>query len=125
MNKKTKNLNKRLNDNFIKSQVVVPYSIASDSFYKHIDELVLADGKTIKATLGPVDMSVYPYNGVTTAVVLDNRIDLIATKHYGKASMWRAVAYLNSIADPLSLKPNTVLMIPNKDALKQFPNPLS
>lgn len=125
MNKRIKQLNKRLNDDSIKSQIVVPYTITSDSFYKHIDELILQDGKTIKATLGPVDLSIYPYNGVVTDVVRDNRIDLVATKHYGKASMYRAIVYLNAIPDPLNIEDGTIVLIPNKESLKQFPNPLS
>ena len=45
----------------------------------------------IKATMGPTDMSVIPYDGFELTVVTDNRIDVIATQHYGKASLWRAI----------------------------------
>jgi hypothetical protein len=122
--RKERDLGKRFNDPFILAQYAVPYTISSDSFYKHIDELKLADGKIIKATLGPTDMSVIPYDGFELTVVTDNRIDIIATQHYGKASLWRAIAYMNNISDPLKLKQGQLLAIPNINGLRKFPNPL-
>lgn len=122
--RKERDLGKRFNDPFILAQYAVPYTISSDSFYKHIDELKLADGKIIKATMGPTDMSVIPYDGIEPAVVTDNRIDVIATQHYGKASLWRAIAYMNDISDPLKLKQGQLLAIPNINGLRKFPNPL-
>jgi hypothetical protein len=122
--RKERDLGKRFNDPFILAQYAVPYTISSDSFYKHIDELKLADGKIIKATMGPTDMSVIPYDGFELAVVTDNRIDVIATQYYGKASLWRAIAYMNNISDPLKLKQGQLLAIPNINGLRKFPNPL-
>jgi hypothetical protein len=122
--RKERDLGKRFNDPFILAQYAVPYTISSDSFYKHIDELKLADGKIIKATMGPTDMSVIPYDGFELAVVTDNRIDVIATQYYGKASLCRAIAYMNNISDPLKLKQGQLLAIPNINGLRKFPNPL-
>ena len=82
--RKERDLGKRFNDPFILAQYAVPYTISSDSFYKHIDELKLADGKIIKATMGPTDMLVIPYDGFELTVVTDNRIDIIATSSYTK-----------------------------------------
>ena len=122
--RKERDLGKRFNDPFILAQYAVPYTISSDSFYKHIDELKLADGKIIKATMGPTDMSVIPYDGFELTVVTDNRIDIVATQHYGKASLWRAIACMNNISDPLKLKQGQLLAIPNINGLRKFPNPL-
>jgi len=120
-----RDLGKRKNDSSILAQYLVPYTLSSDSFYKHIDELKLEDGKVIKATMSPTDMSIVPYDGLDTTVVTENRIDVIATKYYGKASLWRAIAYMNSISDPLSLYEGQLLVIPNINGLRKFPNPLS
>lgn len=120
-----RDLGKRKNDSSILAQYIVPYTLSSDSFYKHIDELKLEDGKVIKATMSPTDMSVVPYDGLDTTIVTENRIDVIATRHYGKASLWRAIAYMNGISDPLSLYEGQLLVIPNINGLRKFPNPLS
>ena len=116
------------NSKQIKNQITVPYGVNDLSRYKHIDELLLTDGKTIKATLGPIDLSVYPYDVPETYTVTEhdaNRIDIIAFKVYGQASMYWAICYMNNIKDPLNIPAGTVLYIPSKETLKQFPNPLS
>lgn len=43
-------------------------------------------------------------------------LDRIASTYYGDASRWRAVAAANSIEDPLTLPPGTVLTIPRLEA---------
>lgn len=126
--KRKKNLNRFNNASSIKAQYIVPYGADGLSRYKHIDELELEDGKTIKATLGPIDLGVYPYEGTTMFTVTageQNRIDIVAYKVYGKASMWWAIAYANNIKNPLRLDIGTVLRIPSISTLKRFPNPLS
>lgn len=120
-----RDLGKRKNDPSILAQYLVPYTLSSDSFYKHIDELKLEDGKVIKVTMSPTDMSVVPYDGLEPVVAISNRIDVIATKHYGKAALWRAIAYMNGISDPLSLYEGQLLVVPNINGLRKFPNPLS
>ena len=116
------------NSKQIKNQITVPYGVNDLSRYKHIDELLLTDGKTIKATLGPIDLSVYPYDVPETYTVTEQDedcIDIIAYKVYGQASLYWAICYANNIKDPLKIPLGTTLYIPSLDELKQFPNPLS
>ena len=116
------------NDESILKQNIVPYGADNTSRYKHVDELDLEDGITLKATLGPVDLGIYPYNGYTVYTVKashENRIDIVAYEVYGKASMWWAIAYANNLRDPLKLETGTTLLIPDMSTLKRFPNPLS
>lgn len=125
---KIKNLNKRENSKEILAQYVVPYSASSLDRYKHIDELLLTDGKVIKATLGPIDLGIIPYSNFSIYVVPEyeaNRIDLVATRLYGSASLYWILCYANNILDPLKLEAGTILFFPDIDSLKQFPNPLS
>lgn len=129
INKKIKDLKGRVNDTeFIKAQYTVPYSISSNSRYKHIDEILLADGTVIKHTLGPVDLSVYPFDGVdmyTVTAADENRIDIIATKVYGAAYLYWILCYINNIEDPLNVPVGRILLVPKISGLRQFPNPLS
>jgi hypothetical protein len=129
LNKKTKELNGILDDtNFINSHYTVPYSIKDNGRYKHIDELLLNDGKVIKATLGPIDMGIFPFDGASLFIVTaaeENRIDIIASKVYGAASLYWIICYANNIHDPLNLPISTPLYIPAISGLRQFPNPLS
>ncbi|MGY6502395.1 MAG: CIS tube protein [Acidimicrobiales bacterium] len=41
-------------------------------------------------------------------------LDRIAAKHYGSATPWREIAAANGIEDPLSLRPGTMLAIPQR-----------
>lgn len=126
--KRSKDLRGRLNDPKIIDQLVVPYSLENNSRYKHIDELVLVDGKRIKATLGPIDIGIFPYDGMTDHIVSEaekNRIDIVATKHFGSASLYWVICYLNNIPDPLNIPEGLLLKIPRLDSLRKFPNPLS
>jgi hypothetical protein len=123
-----KDLKNRLNDDYILAQYKVTYGINDMSRYKHIDELLLADNKVLKATLGPSDMSIYPFNGTnifTVTAAEENRIDIVAYKVYGAANLYWVLCYFNAISDPLNLPVGTVLFIPELTSLKQFPNPLS
>lgn len=126
-----KNLNKRVNAPSIYGQYIVPYSVQSNSRYKHIDELDLEEGVMIKASMGPIDLGIYPYSSPSVYVVSqsdEGRLDVIATKVYGYASLWWAIAYANNISDPFSddiIKPGKVLRIPRFEDLRTFPNPLS
>lgn len=127
MQRKLKEISK-LNSKSIKGQYMVPYKADGLSRYKHIDELDLQDNKTIKATLGPVDLGVFPYEAYTFYTVRqeeEHRIDIISYKVYGKASMYWAIAYANQLKDPLNIPEGTLLMIPSLATLKRFPNPLS
>jgi len=128
--KELKNLNKRPNSKEILAHYVVPYNINSLSRYKHIDELLIADEqeKLIKATMGPIDLGIIPYGSFPMYVVPayeENRIDLIATKLYGSASLYWVICYANNIADPLNIKAGDILFIPDLASLKKFPNPLA
>lgn len=126
--KRIKNLKGFKNGHNIKSQYIVSYSIENNSRYKHIDELLLEDGKIIKSTLGPINLGVLPFDGVETYVVTaaeENRIDIIATKFYGNASLYWIICYANRLSDPYNLPIGTFLEIPNIGALRRFPNPLS
>lgn len=121
-----RDLGKYINDSSILEQYIVPYTLSSNSFYKHIDEVKLEDGKVIKLTMSPTDISIVPYEGFSINVISKtNRIDVLATKYYGKASLWRAIAYMNKIADPLKLYIGQPIGIPNIEGLRKFPNPLS
>jgi hypothetical protein len=42
-------------------------------------------------------------------------LDRIAARYYGDSTKWRALASANSIADPLRLKPGSLLSIPRVD----------
>jgi len=126
-----KNLNKRVNSSEILGQYVIPYSIKSNSRYKHIDELDLADGKRIKASMGYIDLGTMIHSGTTDYIITQadtGRLDIVATKVYGYASLWWIIAYANNISDPFSdvfVKDGRILKIPNMDDLRIFPNSLS
>ena len=126
--KQEKNLRGRPNDETVVSHFVVPYLMNSNSRYKHIDELVLLDGRTMKATLGPIDLSIIPSSLQTIFKVTaseKNRLDIVAYKTYGQAQLWWVLAYANKLSDPLTLPAGTLLFVPSLSDLKQFPNPLS
>lgn len=128
LTKKSKFLNKRNNDSYIINQYTIPYNITSLRRYKHIDQLELQDGKTILASLGPMDLGIYPHNGLNTYVVTsseENRIDIVAHKLYGAAALYWILCYVNNISDPLTLPVGKILFYPDIASLKQFPNPLS
>ncbi len=128
LHRQLKNLRGRYDDDYVKAHYTVPYSTTNNSRYKHIDELLLKDGKTVKATLGTTDLSVYPFSGMSMYVVPDgeeDRIDIIASKTLGSASLYWAICYMNNIDDPLSIKVGRTLYIPSLSSLRQFPNPLS
>lgn len=131
LTRQKKNLNKRYNGAGILGQYIVPYTSSSNSRYKHIDELDLAEGKTIKASLGPINLSVFPYSGRTTYVVPlaeAGRLDLIAYRFYGYSSLWWLIAYANKISDPFDdalVYAGKILDIPNIEDARIFPNPLS
>lgn len=125
---KLKEVITRLNDPDILGQYMVPYGAEDLSRYKHIDEIQLINGDVLKATLGPIDLGVFPYDTYVFYTVPDheeNRLDIIAYKLYGESSMYWAIAYANQIKDPLILPEGTVLLVPSINTLKRFPNPLS
>jgi len=128
-NRKIKNLNGHVNDtDFIRAQYTVAYGVRNNSRYKHIDEILLSDGKNIKSTLGPIDLSIYPFEGTNMYTVTnadENRIDIIATKVYGSAAFYWVLCYINNIEDPLNVPAGTILFTPPISSLKRFPNPLS
>lgn len=119
------------NSKKIKAQYAIPYSAKSNSRYKHIDDLQLESGITIKASMGPVNLSVFPFTREFEYIVQrgeEGRLDIIAYKTLGHASMWWAIAYRNHIYDPRDSKEVSVgklLYIPTIESLRTFPNPLS
>lgn len=44
------------------------------------------------------------------------RIDQLAARYYGDASMWRLIASFNRLSDPARLEPGTLLLIPPMEA---------
>jgi len=54
--------------------------------------------------LGDRDVAVRPSPG--------QRLDEIATDHYGDPALWRLIALANGVADPLHLDPNAVVDLP-------------
>lgn len=48
----------------------------------------------------------------TRTVVAGDTLQSIARREYGKPTLWRAIAYVNGIEDPLRLAPGTALLIP-------------
>lgn len=113
--------------NLVNSRLSVLYDTLSTNRYKRVDELDLKDGKTIKANLSPVDMKILPYAYNTPYVVLkteENRLDIIAHKIYGKASLYWVICYANNISDPYNVPAGTILFLPDFASLYEFPNPL-
>jgi hypothetical protein len=51
--------------------------------------------------------------------VAGQRLDEIAHQHYGDSSLWRLVAGLNGIGDPLRVVAGTVLRLPSVAALRR------
>jgi hypothetical protein len=126
--RKLKNMRGFSDAESIRAHYTTRYGFNDTSRYKHIDELLLEDGKLIKSTLGLVDLGVYPFDGISTHIVSaaeENRLDIIATKYYGSASMYWVLCYANVMSDPYDLPIGKSLIIPNKEALWKFPNPLS
>lgn len=127
---KIKNLNNHNDDTYILAHYSTTYGINSDNRYKHIDELLTYDQKRIKATLGPVDLSIIPYNGMKSANYIvtedkENRLDLIALEVYGHSKFWWVIAYINNLPDPMNIPRGKILFIPNLEGIRKFPNPLS
>jgi hypothetical protein len=50
----------------------------------------------------------------THQVQVGDTLDRIAARYYGDSTMWRDIATLNSIADPLDLTPGRLLSIPER-----------
>ena len=50
--------------------------------------------------------------GSAEASASNDRLDIIASIYYGDPALWRLVAILNDIADPLHLAPGTLLQLP-------------
>ena len=127
---KLKNMYGHKDDSYITAHYVLSYSINSDDRYKHIDDILLFDKKRIKATLGPVDLSIIPHGGMKRSDYVvpedkENRLDLIALENYGHSKYWWIIAYMNSIADPLDIPKGRILFLPNLEGIRKFPNPLS
>lgn len=51
----------------------------------------------------------------TRTVVSGDTLQSVAQREYGKPTMWRAIAHINDIEDPLRLTPGTTLLIPPLD----------
>lgn len=47
------------------------------------------------------------------------RLDEIAYRYYGDASLWKAIAALNGVEDPLRLTPGELLRMPPRDELER------
>lgn len=54
----------------------------------------------------------------------ENRLDIIAKKYYGSASMYWAIAMANNIIDPTSIFSGTILRIPSYESLHENGGPL-
>jgi len=51
--------------------------------------------------------------------VAGQRLDELAQQYYGDPSLWRLVASLNGIADPMQIPAGTVLRLPSASALRR------
>jgi hypothetical protein len=127
---KIKNLHNHNDDTYVIAHYLNSYSVNSDDRYKHIDDLLLFDKNRIKATMGPVDLSIIPYSGMKHSNYIvpedkENRLDLIALESYGHSKFWWILAYMNNIPDPLDIPKGRILFIPNLEGIRRFPNPLS
>lgn len=122
-----KNLGTRTNDSYILKTYIAEYSITSLSRYKHLEKLSVYNKGIINSTPAKRDMGITPKQTTTFVVTAaeENRIDVVATKVYGNASLYWAICYMNGISDPLSLAIGTVLTIPDLKGLFQYPNPLA
>ena len=50
----------------------------------------------------------------THQVQVGDTLDRIAARYYGDSTRWRDIAAANGIADPLDLRPGTLLAIPDR-----------
>lgn len=48
-------------------------------------------------------------------VIEGDNLQLLSYREYGKSSYWRALAEINGIDDPLSVRPGTRLLMPSRD----------
>lgn len=55
-----------------------------------------------------------PHPDRSHQVQVGDTLDRISAKYYGDATDWRRIAAANGIADPLAIKPGTVLSIPER-----------
>lgn len=117
-----------LDDSYVLAHYQVQYDLASDDRYKHIDELLLYDGKRIKATMGPIDLGFSPDGFIQPIYIVsedkENRIDLISLEFYGASKFWWVIAYINRLEDPLNIPKGKTLVIPSLKGIRDFPNPL-
>jgi nucleoid-associated protein YgaU len=51
----------------------------------------------------------------TRMVIEGDSLQLLSYREYGKSSYWRALAEINGIDDPLSVRPGTRLLMPSRD----------
>lgn len=72
------------------------------------------------AALDPTTMRTHAVpRGAGSAYVGGQRLDLIAARYYGDPALWRVLAMLNGIDDPLELAPGTVLRVPALPWMKE------
>lgn len=124
---KIKQRPKGYHDSYILEEYITEYAINSLSRYKHVTSYLLADDKIIKGVLNLWDKSILiqrSFDYIVTAAE-ENRIDIIATKFYGNASLYWLICYASSIEDPLNLPVGTPLVIPYLEDMFTYPNPLS
>lgn len=115
-----------MNSSYIKKKHPARYYKTSLNRYKHTNRLDLIDGKSVKSTLNTWDLGILLSNPPSYYVFQeDDRIDIIATQYYGKASLYWIICYMNSIADPLNIPVGTILQLPKLEDLFNYPNPLS
>lgn len=107
------------------------YTQNSINRYKHLDKLLLSDGKIINATPSRADMVAFailePDTVYTVTSAEEHRIDILATKFYGRASLYWILCYANPIKlkDPLNIPAGTDLVVPKLVNMYQHPNPLA
>lgn len=92
-----------------------PYSV---SRYKRKSIMEYSDGLYYSIEL-PEDLHIVT-DDVSSYVVKgsdENRLDLIAYKFYGDATMFWVIASYNDIVDPMDVPVGTVLLIPSKASL--------
>ncbi len=101
------------------------YSPYSNSRYKR--KVILLLDRFFYSTTYPEDLFINTDIFSTYVVKASdkNRLDLIAYKFYGDASLYWVIAKFNDIIDPFIVERGTELQIPTKTALYIFGGPLA
>lgn len=80
------------------------------------------DADAVAASLRPEDYEAQPVMGAGEGPEASGqRLDELAYQRYGDPSLWRLIASLNGVADPMQVPPGQVLRLPTAEALRRVP----